>query len=109
MAHQQVAEGVVAHVAHVGRAGGVRVHGEHIPRRPGVVGIHLVEALFGPELLPLLLDVDDVVGPCHGSRWYRDEDRAPTSFEAAPRSEDAAPSRLVTSDAGGAVTDTGVP
>jgi hypothetical protein len=68
---QQVAEGVVADVPHVGRTRRVGVHGEHVRRRPGIVGIDLVGALVSPALLPLLLDLDDVVGPCHGSRWYR--------------------------------------
>ena len=75
VADQQVAEGVVADVAHVGGPRRVGVHGQDVGRGARIVGVHLVGALVGPALLPFLLDFDDVVGPCHGSRWYRGASR----------------------------------
>ena len=61
----QVAEGVVAHVALVGRAGRVGVHAEGVEGRSRVVVVDLVGPLVAPALLPLALDRLDVVGPCH--------------------------------------------
>ena len=65
MANQQIPEGVVADVAHMGGTRRVGVHGEHVPGWAGVIGVDLVGALVGPALLPLLLDLDDVVRSCH--------------------------------------------
>ena len=65
MANQQVPEGVVANVAHMGRTRWIGVHGEHVPGWARVIGVHLVGALVGPAPLPLLLDLDDVVRSCH--------------------------------------------
>ena len=86
VADQQVAEGVVAHVAHVGRTRRVRVHREDVPGRARVVGVHLIGALVAPATLPLLLDPDDVVGPCHGGRSYRAQHAPPagTGHRARP-------------------------
>ena len=129
VADQQVTEGVVADVAHVGRAGRVGVHGEHVPGRAGVVGVHLVGALVGPAPLPLLLDFDDVVGPCHGSRSYRGRGRTPVpgadrpsgqmrpaipdralpTLAMAPWTAEKIRCRSVVLDAGGTVIETGSP
>ncbi len=49
VADQQVTEGVVADVAHVGRAGGIGVHAEHVPGRAGVVGVDLVGTVGRPS------------------------------------------------------------
>ena len=68
---QQIAERVVADMTHVGGTGRVGVHGEHVPGRAGIIGVHLVGAFVRPQALPLLLDLENVIGPCHGSRSYR--------------------------------------
>ena len=49
VAHQEVAEGVVADVALVGRAARVGVHAQDVLRRAGVVGVDLVEAARRPS------------------------------------------------------------
>ena len=79
VADDQVAEGVVAHVAQVGRARRVGVHAEHVERRPGVVVVDLVGALVGPPLLPAGLDLLHRVGGGAGPRPWRRIVPAPPS------------------------------
>ena len=65
VADDEVTEGVVAHVALMGRTRGVRVHAERVERRPRVVVVDLVGLLVAPALLPFALDGLDVVFACH--------------------------------------------
>ncbi len=65
VADDEVAEGVVPHVALVGRPAGVGVHAEGVEGRARVVGLDLVGALVPPPGLPLLLYLLDVVGLGH--------------------------------------------
>ena len=62
VADQQVTEGVVAHVAHVGRPTRVGVHAQHVGLGPGVVVLDLVGALLEPPGLPARLDHGRLVG-----------------------------------------------
>ena len=55
VAHQQVADGVVAHMPHVCPPAGIGIHGEHIVGRARVVVVYLVVALLTPSLLPFPL------------------------------------------------------
>ena len=47
-----VADGVVAHMAHVQVAGRIREHFQHIGFGPGIIVLHLVGLVVGPVLLP---------------------------------------------------------
>ena len=72
VADDQVAEGVVAHVTLVGRPARVRVHAQHVERGPGVVVLDLVGAASVPAVLPLALDLLDVVRlGCHAGSHGR--------------------------------------
>ena len=68
VANDQVTEGVVAHVALVGRPGGVGVHAQGVELLAGVVVVDLVRAVVVPVALPLALHRFDVVGACHATR-----------------------------------------
>ena len=65
VADDQVAERVVADVAHVCRPARVRVHAEDVERRAGVVVVDLIRACLRPTRLPLLLDGLRVVSLSH--------------------------------------------
>ena len=65
VADDEVAKGVVAHVALMGRPRRVRVHAEDVEGRPGVVVVDLVGPLVQPPLLPLPLDGVEFVRPRH--------------------------------------------
>ena len=68
VADGQVAEGVVADVALVGRPRGVGVHAQRVELLPRVVVVDLVGALVVPVALPLALHRVDVVRACHATR-----------------------------------------
>ena len=61
VADQQVPEGVVAHVAHVGRPARVGVHAQDVGLRAGVVVVDLVGPLVPPTGLPAGLDLRRLV------------------------------------------------
>ena len=62
IADDQVAEGVVAHVSHVGPAARVRIHAQRVVVRAGVVVVDLVRAVVAPVRLPFGLDGLWVIG-----------------------------------------------
>ena len=62
VAGEEVAEGVVADVAHVRRTGGVRVHAQHVAARAGVVVVDFVGAALTPVRLPARFDLLGAVG-----------------------------------------------
>ena len=68
VANDQVTKGVVAHVALVGRPGGVGVHAQGVELLARVVVVDLVRAGIDPVALPLGFHRLDVVGACHASR-----------------------------------------
>ena len=65
VAHDDVAEGVDPHVALVGGARGIRVHGERVVALAGVVVVDFVRALVEPAGLPLLFYFRDIKRPRH--------------------------------------------
>src|SRR6266852_1078773 len=56
-ARHHVADGVIAHVAHVERAGGIRQHLQRVILELGGICFCLDDARFGPALLPLGFDL----------------------------------------------------
>ena len=70
VAHDQVAEGVVAHVAHVRPPARVGVHRQHVVLGLRIPRIDLVGPLRGPPLLPLPLDGLRVVALGHCPKCY---------------------------------------
>ena len=77
VADVEVAEGVVADVAHVRRTARVRVHAQRVPVGAGVVVVDLVGAVLGPVGLPLLLDHLGVVAVSHRPDIVRGGRRTP--------------------------------
>ena len=67
-----VADGVIAHVAHVHRAGGIRQHLEHVEFRARRIGIRQERVLLVPDFLPLGFNRACVVlAQCHCPRPKR--------------------------------------
>ncbi len=60
-ARHNVADGVIAHVAHVQRAGGIRQHLQHVVFRLRGIRFGFEDARFGPALLPFGFDCLRVV------------------------------------------------
>ena len=104
VANDQVTEGVVAHVALVGRARGVGVHAQGVELLAGIVVVDLVRARVDPVALPLALHRLNVVGACHPSRvreagWCPEQGqgifRAPGPAALPPARPPSGPADLV--------------
>jgi len=68
-AADDVADGVVADMAHVNAARGIRIHLEEVELLLGRVLADLKRLPLGPDLLPLFLNLEEVVFaalPAHG-------------------------------------------
>ena len=60
-AGQRVADGIVAHVAHVNVAGRIRQHFQHVVFGPPGLGLGVKQLLLRPALLPLGFNILRIV------------------------------------------------